>query len=448
MREPEARAGWLARAAGWARVAGMTPIVRFIAASGLTNLGDGIALVAWTWIASLLTRDPLLIALVPVALKAPWFVFSLPAGIITDRLDRRRVILAADLLRALAYLAAALAIWSALPFEAPPLRGTDRPGIFALIAVCAVTVGAAEVLRDNAAQTMLPALVPAAALERVNGRLWSVEMVANNFAGTALAGVLLGVMLALPFAVNAACMVLAVALVAGLRGDFRPHDEAPVGRDWRAELREGIGFLLAHPILRRLAILTGLFNFGFEAMMVTLVLIVQERLALGPLALSAIMASGAAGGVLAGLSGERIMAAMGRAPMMQWALASAIVLPLAVLAAPAGRAGLAVICAGFFVSEFWGILWNTVSVSYRQRHIPRRLLGRVNSAYRLFAIGMAPAGMLSAGLLTRAAGDAFGRGPALSAPFLLALVVFAVALAAYWRFLGRAFAVEPPESAR
>ncbi|MDM7255999.1 MAG: MFS transporter, partial [Paracoccus sp. (in: a-proteobacteria)] len=96
-------------------------------------------------------------------------------------------------------------------------------------------------------------------------------------------------------------------------------------------------------------------------------------------------------------------------------------------------------CLGFAVTEFFGILWNTVSVSYRQRHIPRRLLGRVNSAYRLFAIGMAPLGMLAAGLLTRAVSAPLGRDAALSAPFLLALAVFTLATLFFWRFLGRAF---------
>lgn len=431
----------------------MSPLARFIAATGLTNLGDGIALVAWGWLASQLTRDPLLIALVPVALKAPWFVFSLPAGILVDRIDRKRVILAADALRALAYLAAALAIWAALPFDAPPLRGTDRPGIFALIAACAVTVGAAEVLRDNAAQTLLPALVPDAALERANGRLWSVEFVANNLAGTALAGLLLGVSLALPFGLNAALMALALAMVAGLRGDFHPRDSGsaphqpppapvPQPQHWRAELREGVAFLLSQPILRGLAILTGLFNFAFEAMMVTLILIVQERLGLGPLALSAILASGAVGGVAAGLLGARVITRLGRARNLQIAMAAALVFPLTVLASDR----LVVICAGFAVTEFWGVMWNTVSVSWRQRHIPRHLLGRVNSAYRLFAIGMAPLGMLVAGLLTRAVGGALGRGPALLAPYLMGAAVLGVTCAVYWRFLGRAFAVEasPP----
>lgn len=429
----------------------MTPLARFITASGLANLGDGIAIVAWGWIATQLTRDPLLIALVPVALKVPWFVFSLPAGIVVDRLDRKHLILTADVLRSLAYAAVGLVIWSALPLADPPLRGTDRPGIFALIAICATAVGAAEVLRDNAAQTMLPALVPEKDLERANGRLWSFEFIMNDFVGTATAGLLLGISLVLPFGVNALALALAAALMAGLRND--PATAAAAGptppiRSWRTELREGIAYLLSQPILRGLAVLTGVFNFAFEAMMVTLVLIVQERLGLGPLAISAIMASGAIGGVSAGFINDRVVNRFGRGPVLRGAMLATLAMPLAVMLSGSGHAGLALICAGFFVSEFSGLLWNTVSVSYRQRHIPRRLLGRVNSAYRLFAIGMAPVGMLCAGLLTRFAGDTMGRDAALLSPFALALAVFAAITIAYWHFIGRAFPVEPDETPR
>lgn len=414
----------------------MQPLSRFIAATGLTNLGDGVALIAWGWMASLLTRDPLLIAMVPVALKSPWFVLSLPAGIIVDRIDRKRLILGADILRALAYAAAALAIWRALPLPEAPARGTSQPLTFALIALAAITVGAAEVLRDNAAQTILPAIVPEEALERANGRLWTVEFIMNNFVGTALAGVLLTAFLPLPFALIALAMALAALLVRGLKGDFRadPEGQAPRAH-WRVELREGIAYLLGQPILRGLAVMTGLFNFAFEAMMVTLVLIVQERLSLGPLAMSAIMASGAAGGVAAGLVNDRIVARLGRARSLQFSMAVAPVFPACVLLA--GPGWLPLICAGFFISEFGGIVWNTVSVSYRQRSIPRRLLGRVNSAYRLFAIGMAPLGMLVAGLLTRAMTEPFGRAGAILSPFAMGFIVLAVTGALYWRFLGR-----------
>ena len=159
------------------RTAGV--LVRFIAASGAANLADGIATVAWAWAASALTRDAFLIALVPVALRLPWAVLAVPAGIVTDRVDRRRLILCMDALRAAAFAVAALALALALPLPPAPASGVSLPGLFAMIASAALVVGGAEVFRDNAAQTMLPSIVPHDRLEAANGRLWSVEMVAN-----------------------------------------------------------------------------------------------------------------------------------------------------------------------------------------------------------------------------------------------------------------------------
>jgi hypothetical protein len=78
-------------------------LTRFILASGATNLADGVATVAWAWAATLLTRDPVLVALVPLALRLLGFLLALPAGVVTDRVDRRRLILAMDALRAVAF---------------------------------------------------------------------------------------------------------------------------------------------------------------------------------------------------------------------------------------------------------------------------------------------------------------------------------------------------------
>jgi len=169
------------------------PLNRFIVASGTTNLADGIAVVVWAWMASLLTRDPILVSLVPVALRLPWFFFALPAGIVTDRVDRRRrLILAMDGVRAVAFGAAGLAVWRALPLD-PPAEEGAVPGLFVALLVCALLVGIAEVFRDNAARTMLPAIVPRAGLERANGRLWSVDPVCNALLGPALGAGFAGV---------------------------------------------------------------------------------------------------------------------------------------------------------------------------------------------------------------------------------------------------------------
>ena len=58
---------------------------KLFSASAISNLGDGVALIAYPWLASAVTRNPILIALVAVAQRLPWLVFTLPAGVITDR---------------------------------------------------------------------------------------------------------------------------------------------------------------------------------------------------------------------------------------------------------------------------------------------------------------------------------------------------------------------------
>lgn len=164
----------------------MTALQRFISASGMTNLADGIAVVAWGWIASLL------VVLVPVALRLPWALLALPAGLVTDRVDRRRLIIAMDAVRALAFLGAALALWDALPLDAAPAKGVSAPELYWALLLAAFVVGGAEVFRDNAAQTMLPALVPKDRLERANGQLWSAELLTNALIGPALGAWTLG----------------------------------------------------------------------------------------------------------------------------------------------------------------------------------------------------------------------------------------------------------------
>lgn len=174
----------------------MIPYHRFVAASGMTNLADGMAVVAWAWLASLLTRDAVLLALVPVALRMPWFLFALPAGIVTDRVDRLRLIVAMDALRAGVFLLAAGVIWGALPLGVAPVAGVSHAWLYEVILVAALVVGGAEVFRDNAAQTMLPVLVGHGDLERANGRLWSVELLSNALVGPALGAQAYGLVLA------------------------------------------------------------------------------------------------------------------------------------------------------------------------------------------------------------------------------------------------------------
>ncbi|MEO3387258.1 MFS transporter [Mesorhizobium sp. CAU 1741] len=413
-----------------------SPFGRFVAASGLTNLGDGIATVAWAWVASLLTRDPLLIASVAVALRLPWALLALPAGVVTDRVDRRLLILRMDILRALAFAAAAAALWVSLPLAEPPQSGVAAPWTFCAVVVAAAIVGGAEVFRDNAAQTMLPSMVPHERLESANGRLWSVELTTNALLGPAIGAFLIAVAVPLPFAANALAYGLAALLIAGLAGSFRP--EADGKRNWQREIGEGLRFLAGAPLLRMLAWITGFWNLFHQMIFIALVLHVQENLGLGAPAYGLILAAGAAGGIAGGLLGERIVRRLGPGRTAQWMLFSSAPAFVAAALAP-GAVSLAVVLAVF---EFSGMVWNTVSVSYRQRTIPDRLLGRVNSVYRLLAWGMMPIGLVLSGALVAGLDGILPRTVALTVPFYVAAVGVLVVTIIGWRGLGRGFSAQ------
>lgn len=413
---------------------------RFVAASGAANLADGVAMVAWAWLASLLTRDPLLVALPPVALRLPWALLALPAGVVADRVDRRRLILAMDAVRAGAFGLIAFAIWRAAPLDPTPGQGLAQPALYTTLLAAALVVGAAEVFRDNAAQTMIPAIVPSGDLERANGRLWSVELVGNALLGPALGAALVAFAPTAPFALNVACYLAAVVLIATIGGGYRPNVEA-ARRNWRRELAEGLAFLRDAPLLRLLAIVTGAWNLLHQMALIALVLHVQDNLGLGAAAYGLVLTGGAVGGILGGLAAAPIVRALGPGRAAQWSLAFSAPAFLAMAMAP-GAALLWVVLAAF---EFSGLVWNAVSVSYRQRAIPDRLLGRVNSVYRLVAWGLMPVGMVLSGLIVRGAEAAAApRGAALSAPFAVAaLGALALALLG-WRPLGRGFAAVLP----
>lgn len=413
----------------------MTSVLsRFIAASGLTNLGDGIATLAWAWVASLLTRDPLLIAVVAVALRLPWALFAIPAGLVADRVDRRRLILAMDLVRALAFALAALALWSALPLAPAPQTGLSAPFAYAALVGAALAVGVAEVFRDNAAQTLLPSLVPHDRLEEANGRLWSVELVGNSLVGPALGAVLVAMLVPLPFAVNALAYALAAVLVATIAGNFRP-DRGEV-RGWRAELAEGWGFLKNAPLLRLLAWITGCWNLFHQMMIVAMILHVQENLGLSAEVYGLILAGGAVGGILGGLSGARIVRRLGPGRTAQITMLGSALTFLGVGLAPNGWT----LALAFMIFEFTGFVWNTVSVATRQRAIPNRLLGRVNSLYRLLAWGMMPLGLALSGVIVRVADGPLPRAQALELPFFVAAFGFLLVSLVSWRALEQRFA--------
>ncbi|MGR3434221.1 MAG: MFS transporter [Shimia sp.] len=382
-------------------------------ASAITNLGDGLSVVAVPWLAALLTRDPVLIGLVTAARFAPWALVSLPAGVWTDRADRRALMVRADAVRTLLTLGIlALAM-------RPEIGGALPVAALAGLVFC---LGCAEVIRDNAAQTALPAIVAEGDLEAANGQVWTVERVMGEFAGPPLAGLLIAVAVPLPFLFDALSFALAAWLVWAMRlPTRRPR---PSGAFW-AELAAGIAWLRGHRLLLRFAVVLGLVNALHTGTLTILVLYAQEVLGLGPAGFGLLLTAGAAGGVLGGLAAPRIVAAIGRTR----AVRAAFALFVAGYAAQASGA-LPGVALGLFAVAVGALLWNVVTVSYRQRVIPNDMLGRVNAIYRFFGWGMMPVGAVGAGLLVDLAAPGIGRIAALHLPFAAA-AAGSLALAVY-----------------
>ena len=403
---------------------------RVYAASVISNLGDGVAQIGYPWLASAVTRNPILVALVAVAQRLPWLVFTLPAGVITDRVDRRRAIVLMDSLRAgltVLVAIAVLGLGDSLP-EPDALEAVTgtRTGLYAILLVATLLLGMAEVLRDNSAQTIIPAIVAPEHLERANGRMWSAEQVANTFIGPPLGSFLLAGAFFLPFVLDAASFAVAAALVFLVTGQFRARSatgEQTVGdaarTSGKTELAEGVRWLMAHPLLRPMAIVLGVMNAVGMLWGATLILFAQEVLDTSPLEFAFLSMGLAVGAVAGGYATATLKDRLGTGPTLWLTLISSAVLPIPV----AFTSWWPLVFFVFVVYTFFGVAWNVITVSLRQTIIPDHLLGRVNSVYRFFAWGMMPIGTIIGGLTVAIVEPWQGREAALRAPWLVAAVL-------------------------
>jgi MFS family permease len=366
----------------------------------VSNLGDGMATVAYPWLASAITRNPILVALVAVAQRLPWLIFTLPAGVITDRVDRRKAMITMDILRGCLTLGVAFAVLGSQdslpgPDELDMVTGTNT-GLFLVVLAATLLLGMAEVLRDNSNQTIMPDIVEPHQLEKANGRIWSIENVTNTFAGPPLGSILLLVAFSLPFFVDAATFFLAAAMVLLIPGTFRAErDESAPRQTFRAELGEGVHWLMSHSLLRPMAIILGLLNGASMVSGATLVLFAQEVLDIGPLLFTVLFFGGAIGGLIGGNLAPSISKRLGSGTALAVALGGLTIGPVIIGLVPWWPLVIVV----FGAEAFLGILWNVITVSLRQTIIPNRLLGRVNSVYRFFAWGMIPIGAALGGVI-------------------------------------------------
>ncbi len=379
-------------------------------------------MVAYPWLASAVTRSPILIAAAGFASRLPWLIFTLHAGVITDRFDRRKLIMGMDFIRGVLTVFVGIVVFMKRD-SLPKLNELSKISnmhtqmdIYLVLLFTAFLFGLAEVLRDNSAQTMMPSVVDKENLEKANSRMWSAESLTNSFIGPPLGSLLIGIAVFLPFFFDAASFFICVALVSTLVGNFRPVEKTvPTEKiNFRAEIKAGFAWLWAHPLLRPMAIILGCMN-GLGTMVgATYILFAQEVLHTSVFVFAILGTAGALGGTIGGIFAPRVSAKLGSGPSLWLALAAAPIGNLIIGLTSSWQVVWIVMAFETFVA----ILWNTITVSLRQSIIPGHLLGRVNSVYRFFAWGSIPIGMVAGGGLVWLMMHFLSRESALRAPYL------------------------------
>ncbi|MEV7025614.1 MFS transporter [Kitasatospora sp. NPDC093558] len=361
---------------------------RLWVSQGVSNLGDGLVLAAVPLLVVTMTRDPLLVAGIEVAQFLPWLVFTLPAGALADRMDRRLIMVWGNVIRAVGFGLLVLT-----------LVADVRSVVVLYLAV--FLAGTAETLVNNAALTVPPRLVKRSDLERANGRLFATQSTIHNFIGPTAGAALFAISATLVFFSTAGLFALAALAVVTLPRMLPNSSDTSGSKHTPGEvvrsIREGWSYFWNHRLLRRVAFISGSINLFSSATGGLLVL-----LATGPLGVSTswygvFIAVPAVGAVVGSLIAAKVVPAIGGGPVT-WLAALLPAASFVVL----GLSGSVVLSEiAMFLAAVASSLNQIVVSTLRQAAVPDELLGRATAGYRLIVLGAVPIGALLGGGLGR-----------------------------------------------
>jgi MFS family permease len=409
--------GWICRQVERVVPARLGPGFRWLlAATVVNNAGDGVVISAGPLLVASQTRDPFLVSLALLMEYLPALLFGVVGGTAADRYDRQRLVVIANVCRALVLAA---------------LVATIATGVvnIVLVLVALFILGTAETFADSASSTLVPSLVARDDLGVANARMQGGLLLTNQLLMPPIGAFLFVVGMAVPFAVNAIAFACGAVLVSRIALSSRIERQPA---SWAAEMGEGIRWLVAHPAMRTLALTILTFNVTFGAAWSVLVLYAPERLGMNEVGFGLLTTAVAVGGLFGVVGYGRLERRFALADIMRVGLlietCTHLVLALTTSAAVA-LLTLVVFGAHAFV-------WGTTSTVVRQRAVPDELLGRVTGVYRVAIVGGMVIGTPVGGILARTFG--------ITAPFWFGFIGSGLLVALMWRqFAHIAHAGEP-----
>ncbi|MBM3661123.1 MAG: MFS transporter [Actinobacteria bacterium] len=375
--------------------------------------GNGLTVTALALLVVSRTADPMAVAVLFALADAPAFVVAIVGGRAIDRSDRRRVLIAMDVVRGVLLVGLALAVvagWTAVWFA------------YAVV----LLTGVASLTFDVAAQAMIPALTPRSRWHAANGWMYAAEDGMKELIGPPAGAGLFAVTPALPFVASALVITsipgryppdpdpdvagpVAPAAVAGpipgvadppaeARADPGPEVAAADRTD--PHHREALRAVVRHPMWRMFSACWALVGVANGVAFATLVLFVTETLGASALTYGLISAAVGVGLIVGGVIAERVLEPFG--PSARIWVPILLAGSLYALVATAGSPG---ILGGLLVA--WGFaaaLLNTAVAVLRQERIPQAVFGRVVSRLNLWLRGGVVVGAVAGGLIASAWG--------------------------------------------
>lgn len=403
----------------------------FWAGQTVSNLGNSVTGFAVPLIIFELTGSAVNLGLAVVAQMLPYLLFGLVIGAWVDRVDRKRLMVAADVARALVIA------------TIPLLAAAGRLEVWWIYGVGFVNA-TISIAFDSAQFAAIPTLVPTDDLVTANGRI-QASFSAATIVGPLLAGALIAV---IPvediFTIDAVSFLVSALCLALVRRGFNHDDRPAEPRSIRADVMEGLRYVWAHPVLRNISIMMALVNFFGSTAGAQLVLFATERLHASERGIGALFAADAAGVMVVSLFAGWFRRRWSFSTVALGALMLSGILTV-LFAFLTDIVPAVVVWAAY---GGFGILFNINTGSLRQSIVPNALLGRVISVAGVIAWSAIPLGTLLGGFAIERTGNvALVYGAIGVATFAIAFAFRFTALGHAERYVPSA-AATAPESER
>ena len=350
----------------------------------VSTIGSEVSTLAFPLLILGLTGSPAQAGFAGALRAFPYLVFSLPAGALIDRWDRKRVMILCDAGRGLS-------------MASIPVALAFGHLIIAQLYLVSLIEGTLFVFFNLAEVACLPRVVEKEQLPAASAQ-HEVTFGITSLVGPSLGGALYSAARMLPFVADAVSYIASVGSLLFIRRQFQQERQAVQNNIW-VDIREGLVWLWRQPLIRFMAILTGGFNLILSGFALIIIVLAQQQHA-SSVTIGLIFAAGGIGALVGAVFAPSLQKRLTFAQaIIGTTCLTVVAIPLYTIAPNALVLGMITVL-NFAI----GPIYNVVQFSYRLALIPDALQGRVNSVFRLIAFGGQPLGLALTGLLIQTIG--------------------------------------------